>query len=419
MSGLVPWLVLALPLVAAAGLGFARGPAVGWGALAAAVLTLACALALPWHPVAGDLLRVDPLAAHLAILAATSAVLAAWRGRAAATGMPSATGLAVLGGIEIAALSNNMTLGWAGLELAALGVLLGGRAGATTQWRAAATLLPALALALLGALVFYRAGVPVMGPGMAALRWDRLAEAAPRLPAEMVSLGFILLLAGLGCCAGLAPLHAWQRAAGRHAAVTVALLPALGAVALAMLLRGREIAAAQNDALEPGPALVALGLASLACAILAMRRGLAVAPAAAVFHAGLATMAFGLGTADAAGLLLLSAGVLLVPLVRGTGRGVALILAALALLPPFATFGAALTVLGAAFEASPWLALPFAGLMAAGAAGLLRAALRAWQSPGPRLADQAPAGLVLGLAVLAGMLPQAVRWFERLGEALR
>ena len=426
MTGLVPWLVVALPLVAAGALSFVRGAAAGWGALVATALTLGCALALPWHTMAGDLLRVDPLAAHLAILAATAAVLAAWRGRARATGMRSAAALAVLGGIELAALSNNIMLGWVGLEVAVLGLLLGGRPRGATQWRAMATLLPALALVLLGALVLYHAGLPVLGPNAAALRWDRLAGTAPTLPAELLSLGFILMLAGLACCAGLAPLHAWQRVAGqrledRGNALATALLPALGATALGMILRTREIATAHHDALDPGPALLTLGLASLVWTALALWRQANVAPASALFHAGLATTAFGLGTgtADAAGLLLLSVGVLMAPMVHGQGRSAALLLAALAMLPPFATFGAGLTLLGEAVDAAPWLALPLAGLMVAGAAGFLRAAMHAWHTPGARQADQAPAVALLILAVLAGLLPQAARWFERLGEALR
>ena len=433
MTGIVPWLVLALPLAAAAGLGlapprlgFVRRPAAGWGGLAAALLTLGCALTLPWQAAAGDLLRVDPLAAHLAILAAAAAVLTAWHERATATPVEAATGLAVLGGIEIAALSNNLMLGWAGLELAVLGVLLGGRPGREAAWRAAATMLPALALVLAGALVLYRAGVPLLGPGADAMRWDRLAEAAPKLSAGMVSLAFILLLTGLAGCAGLAPLHGWQRiatprAGARTTTMAAALLPALAAAALVMVLRARAIATAHNDALEPGPALLVLGLASLAWATSALWRGGPTAPAAALFLAGLATTAFGLGTgtADAAGLLLLSAGVLLAPLIRVTGRSTALLLAALAMLPPFATFGAGLTLLGEAVDAAPLLALPIAALMMAGTAGLMRAALHAWQSPNTGLANEIPALALLLLAVLAGLLPAAARWFELLGEALR
>ena len=286
-------------------------------------------------------------------------------------------------------------------------------------------MLPALALVLAGALVLYRAGVPLLGPGADAMRWDRLAEAAPKLSAGMVSLAFILLLTGLAGCAGLAPLHGWQRVAtpraGARTTMAAALLPALAAAALVMVLRAREIATAHNDALEPGPALLVLGLVSLAWATSALWRGGPTAPAAALFLAGLATTAFGLGTgtADAAGLLLLSAGVLLAPLIRGTGRSTALLLAALAMLPPFATFGAGLTLLGEAGDAAPLLALPIAALMMAGTAGLMRAALHAWQSPNTGLANEIPALALLLLAVLAGLLPAAARWFELLGEALR
>jgi len=417
MSIWAPWLVIGLPLAGAGASLFLRAPMAGWAALGVTIATMGAALALPWHSGADALVRVDGLAIVLALLVAAAGLLAAWRG-AANSGPAVARALLALAALELTALSNALAVSWVALTAAVLAVLLGARGAAA--WRAAMTVLPALGLLLFGLVLLGHAA----GPG-AGQRWDALAGAAPRLDPALVSLGFILTLPGLAACAGLAPLHLWQRAAGRSTGPAALLLPAIGAVALGMLLRVRAIVLAQPEAVPPGPALLALGLASLAWAALTLwRRGTRNEQgtgAAVLFASGLASAAFGLGgaAADAAGLLLIVAAVLLAPLATAGGWARAAALSALALLPPFAPFGAGLALLGAAMEGAPLLALPLVGLMAAAASGLARQAVDGWRTPAPRLADCAVAALVLALVLAVGVVPSAARWFAVVAEGLR
>jgi hydrogenase-4 component F len=345
----------------------------------------------------------------MAVMVALAGVLAQLAGRAAPGGMVQ--GLVIQAGVALAVLADGPVLGWVGLEAAVLAMLLGAPGRGPAGLRA---VLPALALALLGGLVLWLAAGGLRG-------WAGLLEAAPGLPPGLVSLGWMLLVAGLAAVAGLAPLHGWMRAVGRGGAAA-ALLPALAVAALLLLLRARAVVMGQDDAVEPGPPLLALGLASLAWAALGLWREARPGRDAGLFLAGLVAVAFGLGgEAVPAGLVLLAGFAALGPLVGlGAGWVRALALAALALLPPFPGFGAALVLLGEAADAMPWLAVPLAALMLAGAGGLARAALRAWWDGGevPR-ALALPGGLVLLALVVQGVLPAASRWFEHLAEGLR
>ena len=406
------WVAAGVPLAGAAAVVLLRQrPAAPFVALAAAAVSLAVAMALPWQGGAGAMLRVDALAAHMAMAVGLCGLLALWLGRAPPA--VAAQGLAMQAGLLLAVMAEGPVLAWVGLEGAVLALLLAPARGGEAAWRAAVALVPALGLALLGGLVLWLAAG---GAGS----WVGLVTASPGLSPELLSLAWMLLLAGLATVAGLAPLHGWMRAAWRGGVASW--LPALGAVALLLLLRAREVVIAQDDAVEPGPPLLALGLASLAWAVLGLWREDRVARDAALFVAGLAAVAFGLGgDAVPAGLVLLTAGVVLGPLVAfGLGRVRAVALAALALLPPFPTFGAALALLGEAADAMPFLAVPLAALMVAGAGGLARAALASWRAPVamPRR-DLLPAGLVLAGLVVAGMVPASARWFEFVAEGLR
>ncbi len=406
------WVAAGVPLAGAAAVVLLRQrPAAPLVALAAAAVSLVVAMALPWQGGAGAMLQVDALAAHMAMAVGLCGLLALWLGRAPPA--VAAQGLAMQAGLLLAVMAEGPVLAWVGLEGAVLALLLAPARGGEASWRAAVALVPALGLALLGGLVLWLAAG---GAGS----WVGLVTASPGLSPGLLSLAWMLLLAGLATVAGLAPLHGWMRAAWRGGVASW--LPALGAVALLLLLRAREVVIAQDDAVEPGPPLLALGLASLTWAVLGLWREDRVARDAALFVAGLAAVAFGLGgDAVPAGLVLLTAGVVLGPLVAfGLGRARAVALAALALLPPFPTFGAALALLGEAADAMPFLAVPLAALMVAGAGGLARAALASWRAPvamPPR--DLLPAGLVLAGLVVAGMVPAAARWFEFVAEGLR
>lgn len=406
------WVAAGVPLAGAAAVVLLRRrPAAPFVALAAAAVSLAVSMALPWQGGAGALLRVDALAAHMAMAVGLCGLLALWLGRAAPA--VAAQGLAMQAGMLLAVMADGPVLAWVGLEGAVLALLLAPARGGEAAWRAAVALVPALGLALLGALVLWLAAG---GAGS----WVGLATESPGLAPGLLSLAWMLLVAGLATIAGLAPLHGWMRAAWRGGAA--ALLPAMGGVALLLLLRAREVVIAQDDAVEPGPPLLALGLASLAWAVLGLWREQRAGRDAALFVAGLAAVAFGLGgDAVPAGLVLATAGVVLGPLVAfGPGRVRAAALAALALLPPFPGFGAALALLREAADATPFLAVPLAVLMVAGAGGLARAALVSWRVPAvvPHR-DLLPAGLVLAGLVVAGMVPAVARWFEFVAEGLR
>ncbi len=408
------WVVAGLHLAGAAGVVLLRRrPVAAWLAPGVAGLALVAALGLPWQRGAGALLRVDALAAHMAVMVSMAAVLALWLGRAAPSTAARAQVLVVAGGAVLAVLADGPALGWAGLAAAALALLRGVARGGEAGWRAALALVPALGLALLGAVMVWLAAG-------GARPWQDLVEAAPATAPGLLSLGWMLLLAGLAVVAGLAPVQSWLRAARGGSAAAV--VPALAAAALVVLLRARELVMAQEEAVEPGPPLLALGMASLAWAALGLWRERRPARDSALFVSGLAAVAFGLGgDAVPAGLLLLGSGVVLGPLVAlAQGWMKAAALAALALLPPFPGFGAAVALLGAAADAMPWLAVPLAALVLAGAGGLARAALLAWRAGGaaPR-AVALPAGLLMVALVASGMVPAAARWFELMAEGLR
>lgn len=426
--GLVPL----LPALAALGLWFLppnRGARmVGWLAVGCGGVALAAALALPWQLRADGLVRVDPLAAHMSVVTALSVLAGLWFGRSAADGRRGALALGAAALLQIAVLSNTVVLTLAALEGALLLVLLApGQSmarGGEAAWRGLLLVVAGLGLGLLGAALMAGAALPVLGPGSALLRWDALAEAAPRIAARPLSVAVALLLAGAAVCAGLAPAHGWLDSTARRGQAAL-LAPAVG-VALLVLLRVRQVAAGQPESLAPGPPLLVLGLLSVLAAALwlvAGRRARQVGGAVLLLHAGLAVFAFGLGgtRALAAGLTVLSAAVVLLP-IAGAGRiaqaGVA---AALALMPPFASFGAAIVLLGEAVREGPWLALPLAVGLAVAVAALARRLARQWRGPVGAInpSDTAAAGALLALVAGVGMLPAAGAWFDSLARGLR
>jgi hypothetical protein len=394
-----------LPLLAALGLWFAPAKLAGWLALAAAAATLGLALALPWTAVAGPWLRADLPAIHLAVTLALAALAAAWFARPTATGRSAAPPLAALGLLLLATLAGNPLLAWTGLAGGLLAMLPADPRAwrGPAAWRALLLLLAGLALALAGTVL--------------------LARAAIVPDAFALSLAIVPLTAGFAIAAGLAPAQAWLVPAWRTQG---AMLPALAVpVALLLLLRLVPLAAARPEALQPGPALLALGLLSVlsAAAWLATDRRRDPAAPILLLYSGLASFAFGLG-APAEGLVLITAAAILLPAWRRAQphpRLRALLLAALALMPPTAGFGAALGLLAATIRIQPWLALPL-GLALAVALGALARRLPALWHAGPaapRGADSLAAALLLALAVAAGLLPATAPWLEAVAGALR
>jgi hydrogenase-4 component F len=382
-------LVAAVPFLAAALLPFVPARAGAWVGLGAAVLAfgLVCRLAL----VGG----ADALGTVLALVAAFVGVTTAWfavHDIAHEKGARVANALfqAVLGAALLAALADNLGVGWIALEVGAVAAaaataLPGTAAAVEAGWRAFIVGGVALALALFGIVVLTLAALPSLGPGpgeagWAAMSWSGLARAAPGAQPALVNLAFCLLLVGWGTLAALVPLHGWMPSAQAEGPVAVSgiLATLLLNAALANLLRLRGVMAACPGAAAMGTALVALGLASVLGGALMLwprreaRRFLAMST---VGQGGLTAVAFGLGgTAIFAGLLHLVLHTLAkAALLQGAGRAAlargglwrtdralaALVLAAgisVAGLPPAGVFASEFLVLAEAMRQAPVVA---------------------------------------------------------------
>jgi hydrogenase-4 component F len=400
---------VSIPLLAAAALTTMPSRRGVWAGGAAAA-TLGCAAFLPWTMAEpGDRLLTDGLAAHLAILAGCIGLTIAWAERHAARHRPTVL-LLLLGLVQLALLSDDIGLAWVAFAAAAM---------LTTGRRAGPSLLPAAAgvlLALFGTVLLYLAAVPATGPGWPGMQWTSLAAAAPGCQGNMLSLAFLLLLAGYGAIAVLAP-----RQAGPGGAAPGVLLPV---VAFSVVLRLRGIMAANADAIMPGPPLLALGMGALLLGALGVWRRGRLTAASTLGHNGIAAVAFGLGSPAAtfAGLLHLTAHSLAHVALRRSlpAMPLAILLIALAGLPPFALFGSEALILIEAIRSLPWLALPF-GLGLLALAGAL--AMRLRERPGPAAVPNSavfawiwlPVAALLGLG--AAMPAGVAAWFRAVAAA--
>ena len=392
-----------LPLLAAAALSAMPSHRVTWFGVAAAAATSGCAAFLPWATAEpGDPLLTDRLAVHLAVLAGLVGLITAWAERHAARRCPAVL-LLLLGLVQLALLSDDIGLAWTAFAAAAM--LMAGR-------RAGAGLLPIAAgvlLALFGTVLLCVAAPPAPGPGWPGTRWTGLAAAAPGCPGSMLSLAFVLLLAGYGAVAVLAPRQTEGAAPG-------VLLPI---VVFAVVLRLRGVLAANADAVAPGMPLIALGMGALLLGVLGVWRRGRLTAASTLGHNGIAAVAFGLGgpAATFAGLLHLTAHSLAHAALRRSlpAMPLAVLLVALAGLPPFALFGSEALILTEAIRSLPWLALPF-GLGLLALAGALAVRLRERPGPAAALNSVASASVWLPLAALLGLgaaMPAGVAaWFR-------
>lgn len=395
---------VSVPLLAAAALAAVPSRRAAWAGGAAAAAALGCAVFLPWTVAEpGDALLTDGLAAHLAILAGVIGLITAWTERHAARRRPAAL-LLLLGLVQLALLSDDIGLAWMAFAAAAM-LTAGGRAGPVLLPTAAGAL-----LALFGVVLLHVAAPP-SDPGWPGLRWTGLLAAAPGCQGHVLSLAFLLLLAGYGAVAVLAP-----RRAGTGGAPGV-LLPV---VAFSVVLRLRGVVAANADAVSPGPPLLAFGMGALLLGAFGVwRRGRLLA-ASTLGHNGIAAVAFGLGgpAATFAGLLHLTAHSLAHTALRRSlpAAPLAVLLVALAGLPPFALFGSEALILAEAVRSLPWLA-PLFGLGLLALAGALAVRLRE-RRPGPATGPSgaASAWVWLPVAALLGLgaaMPAGVAaWFR-------
>ena len=437
-----PWSALAvlLPLLASVAACLVPAPrAAWWLAVGGSTAALVCTGALV-------LSRAPPgLPAHVALLTAFVAAATVWSARDLARPQ-HALALALLAALLAAVLTDRIGLTWLAMEAALLAgaALLGltrAQGAASAGWRLLVLGGVGLALALFGSVLLYLAARPVLGAGAAAMRWTALAQVAPTLDGRLLSVAFVLLLAGYGTLAALVPLHTWLAEA--EAALPPPLVGLFGGAmtnaALVAILRARAVLAGNSAAMPPGPALMALGLLSLLLAGFALWRQ-REAPRALAFvtigQSGVAAFAFGLGggAASCAGLLhltLLTLGKSAA--VQATGAGtperrltLAAGLVALAGLPPFGLFASLFLIANETARRLPWLLAPL-GLGLAVAAWAL--AVRLAALPPADAAERGPAAylpllpawLMLGVVALLGfaMPGPVVAWFAAAASAAR
>lgn len=399
---------VSVPFLAAAVLAAVPSRRAAWAGGVAAAMALGCAAFLPWTAAEpGDALLTDGLAAHLAILASLSGLIAAWAERHAPRRRPAT--LLLLGFVQLALLSDDIGLACTAFAAAAM-LTAGVRAGPDLLPTAAGVL-----LALFGVVLLHVA-VPLPDSGWPGLRWTGLPAAAPGCQGGVLSLAFLLLLAGYGAVAVLAP-----RRAGTGGAPGV-LLPV---VAFSVALRLRGAMSANADAVSPGPPLLALGMGALFLGAFGIwRRGRLLA-ASTLGHNGIAAVAFGLGgpAATFAGLLHLTAHSLAHAALRRSlpAAPLAVLLVALAGLPPFALFGSEALILTEAVRSLPWLAALFGlGLLALASALAIRLRERRTGSTS-RPSGTALAWAWLPIAALLGLgaaMPAGVlAWFRAVAAA--
>src|SRR5256712_5564044 len=125
-----------------------------------------------------------------------------------------------------------------------------------------------IAIAFLGTVLVYFAGIQQFGDEAHALRWTTLLRLAPGLAPRVIELAFVFLVVGYGTKAGLAPMHTWLPDAHSEAPAPVSALMSgvLLSVGVYAILRFKP---AVDAAAGPGFArgiLLALRLLSVAVA---------------------------------------------------------------------------------------------------------------------------------------------------------
>jgi hydrogenase-4 component F len=338
----------------------------------------------------------------------------------------------MLGSALLGLYTDNIGLLWVAVEGATIAATLGVSLPRTPSaleaaWKYFILGGAGIALALFGTMLMYLAAQPALGPGLAAMSLAALSENAAHLDGALLTLAFVFLLFGYGTKAALVPLHGWlpDAYAEGPAPLTTCLSGLLLNVALVAILRFRHLMAANATgggmAMQPGPFLLTLGLASLllvAFSLARRRDARRFFGFSSIEHSGIAVFAFGVGGAAAifGGLLhmilhTLIKSALLQALITGARlRGSAApgnygfsrlrgmvasnkylgwllgaCVFALAGLPPSGLFSSEFLIVSQTVQRVPWVSLPL-GL------GLLLCAIAILRNVGVLLFDPAPAG---------------------------
>jgi hydrogenase-4 component F len=366
-------------------------------------------------------------------------------------------------GMNLAFVSNNIGLMWVAVELATLTtVLMVGiyqtHEALEAAWKYFILGSVGIALALFGTILFYMAAQPVVGEGLDAMIWTVLVQHSHAFDPGLLSVAFVFLLLGYGTKTGLAPVHAWLPDAHAEGPtpISAVLSGLLLNVALYALLRFKILIAASEEAIAPGPLMVAMGLGSLVFAALMLYRRRDIKrffAYSSIEHMGIIVFAFGMGGAVAnfAGLLhmvmhsLTKSAIFFavgnIAQVKGTQRmadirgltqshpalgwGLVIGVMAIAGLPPMGIFMSEFLVVTSTFAREPLLAVPLVlGLLLAFGALLLRVTGMAFGEPAggtaPALGSNAPMYAHLALVLIAGVYlpPPLTAWFQNVAVLL-
>jgi hydrogenase-4 component F len=464
--------ILLIPALAVVVLAFVPNYRIGaaLNMLAAGLTFVSSAVLLFDPPQRSDILIVDDFNVYLVTLTTfvaftTSIFSASYIGHELEIGRLTPTYLrfyhalyqAMLGAMNVALVANNVGLLWVGVEVATLSTVMMVGIYRTPEaveaaWKYFILGSVGIALAFFGTILVYLVAQEVLGEGLPAMAWDRMAQNAGRFDAKLLSLAFVFLLVGYGTKVGLAPFHAWLPDAHAEGPtpISAVLSGLLLNVALYALLRFKMILAANAGTIDVGLVLIVLGLVSLVFAafMLYRRRDIKRLFAySSIEHMGIMTFAFGMGgpLANFAGLLHMTMHSLTksaiffavghVAQVKGTQRiadirglsvshpvlaiGLALGAIAIAGLPPFGVFTSEFMLVSSTFARQPLLAvvLVFGLIVAFGALVLRLQQVLFGDASGPAggvKATYIPLFLHIALVLIAGLwLPEpVVRWFR-------
>jgi hydrogenase-4 component F len=319
-----------LPLLAAPVIGLVGTPMAGaWASLGVAVAVFLVTLTVVASP-GGGLIHADTLGVIFGMLTGFVALTTAaqnlsfvrgeqGQGSARRWRVYHAMCQVMLGTTLLGLYADNIGLLWVAVEGATISATLGVSLPRTptaleAAWKYFVLGGVGIALALFGTMLTYLAAQPALGPGLPAMSFAALSAHAAHLDGALMTLAFVFLLFGYGTKAALVPLHGWLPDAYAEGPVplTATLSGLMLNVALIAILRFRHLMqanfAAGGAAMNPGPFLMTLGLASLLLTgfSLARRRDARrFFGFSSIEHSGLAVFAFGIGGAAAifAGLL--------------------------------------------------------------------------------------------------------------------